>query len=215
MSKPNIKPIPAWRRISPTGPYTKTWDNESDYEVDDLIRLVRGVFSAERLTQKAGWVLHVKKTRSDNNPVTVQVCKVRCGAWTTRARIQGATHSGGSKPVRYGICIGLPTSDKHLDGDSLAPALINQLVGQLMVEMNSVYEKGTPWWVMNTLWADGLLLRKKPGKPKLTTDERVLAREAHARKMLERAEADADRALARVEKWQRKVTYYDKKNDDS
>ena len=194
--------------LSAHGPHTKSWANQTSYQVDDVVRLLRGAFRAERLNQHGGWHLSVVRTKSVKHPVKVEVDSVRCHA-LERKKGMSAPVEGNRRFFRYDIRICLPISDKHLAGDSLAPALINQLAGQLMCALN--HPTDMPWWQMNTLWVEGLPLRRKPVAPKQTMVERVQARDDHARKMLARAKDDADRALARVDKWQAKVTYYDKR----
>ena len=57
-------------------------------------------------------------------------------------------------------------------------------------------------------WASDVRVSCKPAKAKPSTSERVAMRAQHALKMMKRAERDVMMAQARVDKWQRKVKYY-------
>jgi hypothetical protein len=60
-------------------------------------------------------------------------------------------------------------------------------------------------------WAQGLTIAAKPSPAAPTPTDRARAREAHARKMLERAQHRLKISQACVQRWRRKVSYYDRK----
>lgn len=67
------------------------------------------------------------------------------------------------------------------------------------------------WYAMPAEWAAEYSVARRPEPKKLDSSERAAKREAHARTLLARAEKDRDAAQARVDKWAKKVRYYDRK----
>lgn len=60
-------------------------------------------------------------------------------------------------------------------------------------------------------WAEGLKLRTRATKPRLTGEQRQDQREARVRATLERWQKKLERAKRAVRKWTAKVRYYDRK----
>lgn len=215
---------PAARRLSaPTG--RKTHTNPTRYDVDDIRAVVAAVYKAERITQAGGWHVEVSHTRSTANPVTVQVVRKKVahacdggghpadvlaeygsGIQHADARVRRVWSSGKVLMHRYHhtIRIGLPRRTGELPAEEVG-ALAMLLAKEIGLHPTTV------WWQLDARWSADHAIRVVDDKPKPTTAERVQAREDHARKMLARAEVDADRALARCERWRGKVKYYEAK----
>lgn len=173
-----------WRR-HPKG-CCKRLVNETTLDHHDLERLVSGAFAATGLVQTGGWQVRIYYSRTG----------LPHADWIVPHRFRW----DGKNRVHWHFELAVTKGDVDV-------GMINQWAGliQRLVSFSS-----DDWWRQDTRWSDQLKMREKPIKPKLTTAQRVSQREAHARKMLLRAERDEARASVRVAKWAAKVKYYDK-----
>jgi hypothetical protein len=216
---------PATRRLS-APPGRKTHTNPTRYEVADIRSVVAAVYKSERITQAGGWHIEVSHTRSTANPVTVKVVRKKVAhacdyggnpsaicaegihedSDSDDARVYSVWKTGKVLMHRYHhtIRVGLPRRTGELPAEEVG-ALAMLLAKEIGLHPVTV------WWQLDARWSADHTIRVKSDKPKPTTAERVQAREDNARKMLSRAEADADRALARCERWRGKVKYYEAK----
>lgn len=187
-------------------PGRKTYENSSPHQAHDVLAIVRGAFRALKLSQSGGWDVAIHTSRSNEADLVAKVVarwrpphKAQADAWyTLDIRLQRARMDQSSVTAFAG----------HL------MEALDKLNKGVVIENDVVVRASNnrkPWWQHDARWSDGMEVRLQPIKPKLTTAERVAGREDHARKMLARAERDAAKAQARVDRWQAKTSYYDRK----
>ena len=166
--------------------------NMSRFAQDDVINIVRGAFKQVGCVRQAGgWMIKIHTARTESRAKVTR--HMRCGF----ERLE--------KPFwRFELYI-----PKAAVNDV---AEINALAGKIVAALfEAAGFDPIPWWQHKTDWAESMPLGLKEEAPRLTMAQRVEKREAHCRNMLERAQRDAARALARVKRWQKRVDYYDRK----
>lgn len=175
-----------WRR-HPKG-CRKRVVNETAYDTRDLTKLIGGAFTASKRQQTGGYQVRVYYSRTK----TAHGC-LRA---VSHFRWQGKPRS------HWVIELAITKNAKAAD--------LNHYAGILMSLMSKM-ANSQAWWQHDTRWSDAMQLRLVPMKPQPTMAERVSQRAQHAGKMLERAERDVAKAQARVDRWLKKVRYYDAK----
>lgn len=167
-----------------------TTNNRTRFETCDIVRLLRGS-------------LRATKTGRDTRYVTIDVGYTR--------------HSSSSAGACWTVT-GIGKRDLllrlRLRNEDHTAADVHALAGRIMQALDTSPGKESmiPFWQRDTRWADDCSLKLKVVVTK-TPQERSADREAHARRMLARAQADVQRAQARVDKWLPKVRYYDRKKE--
>lgn len=98
------------------------------------------------------------------------------------------------------------TAPDHLDGKNLAHTINHEIAHNRGLRHRDMgYGIGTDW-------AKGFVVRwTPPVKKTITTEERIVAREAHAARMLAKAETRLKRAKTIYRKWAQKVRYYERR----
>lgn len=191
----------------------RSLQNSTAWERDDINALVCAAFRACRVVMSGGVMIQARR----GGPYA----RVRSFTWKRPPHEKETIHTPAYRSKRFWrVVVGLPVVDSQVD--TMAAADVNALAGQLVVGITAEEDffsgrdkkddhDPLPWWRHDLTWVDGMVVKRIDPKPPLTIADRVKKREEHCRNMLARAEADAERALARVEKWTRKVKYYDRK----
>lgn len=165
-------------------------NNRTKFDTDAIVRLLRGALRATSTGRSTRYVsVDIGWTRKPSSWAGV--------VWT---------RAGGGRRdlnVRFSL-----RNEDHTAAD------VHALAGQTMEALDTPATgmPPIPFWQRDTRWVDDLTLTRKQARTS-TPAERSAEREAHARKMLARAQADAQRVQARVERWSEKVRYYDRKQE--
>jgi len=157
-------------------------DNKTCYDTKDLCKLIRR---------------GLKESGMDPAPYQITVVHAR----------QNAYISGWGRYGHPRIHLRLPRQD--LSVGELANVLEHEIAHNRGIrhrdmsrDCHSCHSKEVP------AWAAGLVIRSRPIRSGLTTQERVERRETHARAMLARWERRMRLTRTMLSKWKRRVAYY-------
>ncbi len=175
----------------------RTVSNTTRYRSSDIFEMVRGALRASKATA-ASCNIAVRYSRTGEPQAEAKVSYIAGPkSPVTRERKREARWT-----IKLAILADMDLASKHALAGKLMAA-----IGKQRFPLKQFID-----WQQPTNWCDDLPLGQHQ-KATMTPAERASEREAHARKMLARAEADRDRAQARVDKWAVKVKYYDRKQE--
>lgn len=167
-----------------------TTDNKTRFATDDVVRLLRGALRATKNGRSTRYVL-----------VAVGYTR-KATSWSS---VRWKPCEGGKRDLLISFSL--------LNQDH-APPELHALAGLVMEALTTAPGKvpSIPSWQRDTRWADDCTLKVCVPVTR-TPQQRAFDREAHARRMLARAQADVERAQRRVDNWLPKVRYYDRKKE--